>query len=430
MIFPFLIATMVITPEVALIDQETSVKLNNLNPNEIIEIRAEAKDDNNIIWSSYGLFKSDENGTIDLSIHAPIEGTYSGVDPMGIFWSMKSERGHYDFIFLTRKDKLSIKIKALIDKEEVASKTIVRLIKSEDIKNITIKENGLNGTLFLPPSEKPLPVIIVLSGSGGGIMKEKSQLLASHGFAVFALGYFGMEGLPETLQNIPLEYFEKAFQWIKSQPYLDGSNIGIMGGSRGGELALILGSLFPESVQAIVSVVPSSVIYGGENQDIMPLGHAWLYQGKPLAPFAPQSHIDNRTEGKDISNPFKSSPSFLEGMKEKEAFQASFIPVEKIKAPLLLISGGDDQMWPSATYAFQIEEQLRKCNSDIFWQHLYYPKAGHHIAMPFVPWVENICYDPIYNLWRDVGGSKSENYHACQDSWKKLISFFDKFLKI
>ena len=73
----------------------------------------------------------------------------------------------------------------------------------------------------MPPCQNPLPIIIVLSESGGGIDENLSQLLSSHGYAVLALGYFGMEGL----QDIPLEYFETAFKWIQSQSNLDGSNM-------------------------------------------------------------------------------------------------------------------------------------------------------------------------------------------------------------
>ncbi len=429
-------------PEAGLLDQDTAITINNLDSNEEIIAKAEATDDNGIHWTSWGLFRSDKNGDVDLSKQPPLKGTYSGIDSMGLLWSMQSEE---DFTshFTAQKDELSIVLTIFRKEQEIASKKMIRFRKSPEVRRIPIRENGLVGTLFLPPSEKPLPVIIVLNGSNGGIGEERSQLLSSHGFAVFALGYFGVEGLPPQLHDFPLEYFETAFDWIRSHPNLDSSHVGIYGISRGGELSLIIGAWFSESVQAIVAAVPSSVITGAEGDNL--LANAWSYQGKPLAPFAPQAQIksigeDDRIsssmwlnflegDGKNSTHPASWLKSYLEGMKDKEAFDAASIPVEKIQAPLMVISGGDDQVWPSALYSSQIEERLRKHESPIYWEHLYYPKAGHRITMPSLPQPAHVIFDPLYKIWFTGGGTVEENRSACQDSWKKLISFFEKFLK-
>ncbi|MFX9069660.1 hypothetical protein ABTN30_20420, partial [Acinetobacter baumannii] len=83
---------------------------------------------------------------------------------------------------------------------------ITRYLKAPDVTRIEIKEeNGLVGTLFLPQSKNRLPLIITLSGSNGGFSENRAKLLASNGFAVLALAYFGVPGLPPHLQEIPLE---------------------------------------------------------------------------------------------------------------------------------------------------------------------------------------------------------------------------------
>ena len=416
-----------VTPEVSLLDQDTKIVVQYLSPNEIVYMKAEAIDENNTCWLSFASFQANEEGIVDLSKQSPLEVTYQGMDSMGLLWSMQSKEGP-SASFLVKKDQFSIRLKVFRDKQEIASKEIVRLLKAPTVKKISIRENGLVGVLFVPPSEKPLPVIITLSGSNGGISEKVSGLLAAHGFAVFALGYFGVDGLPPFLRDIPLEYFATAFSWLKTRPDIDGSRIGIFGGSRGGELALILGSWFPESIQAIAANVPSSVIYGGS--DGKNIGNAWTFHGKPIGPCAheifPPSFEDL---GKDPEHPFKETPGFLEGMKEKEVFAAAAIPVEKIRASLLLTSGGDDQMWPSGIYSFQIEERLREYGSTIYWQHLHYPKAGHGIGYPPLPESSNIYYHPIAKRWFDLGGSVADNRYASQDAWKKILTFFEKALK-
>lgn len=415
-----------ISAEKSLLDQEINTTIRKLNSKEIITIQASTTDDNGIKWVSYASFKADDCGVIDLGKQSPIAGSYEGVDPIGLLWSMQPESGSPSS-FKVKKESFSVTFRVFRDKQEIASKEIIRLRKISDVKQIPIRENGLVGILFMPPSEKPLPLIITLSGSNGGLGENRAQLLASHGFAVLALGYFGVEGLPSNLQDIPLEYFENAFNWIKKQPNLDSSHIGIYGASRGGELALILGAWFPESVQSIVAAVPSSVIYGGLSETPV---HAWTYHGKPLAQFAPVPPTDfNNGQGDDADHPANTLIGFLEGMKDKKAFNGASIPVEKIQADLLIISGGDDQMWPSSIYAAQIEDRLKKNHSSILFEHLHYPKAGHGISIPNLPQPGPVYYHPIGKKWFTMGGSIKDDQHASQDSWEKLIQFFQKTLK-
>ena len=57
-------------------------------------------------------------------------------------------------------------------------------------------------------SAKKYPGIIDLYGTTGGLLESRAALLASHGFATFALAYFNYDDLPEGLEPIELEYFE------------------------------------------------------------------------------------------------------------------------------------------------------------------------------------------------------------------------------
>ncbi len=415
-----------VSSEQSLLDQEINIVISKLSPKEKITIQASTVDDNHIKWVSNASFEADDYGVVDVSNQAPITGSYERVDALGLLWSMQPESGQPSS-FKVKRRAFSVNIRVFREKQEVVSKEIIRLRKSPDVKQIPIRENELVGILFMPPSEKPLPLIITLSGSNGGLGENRAQLLASHGFAVLALGYFGVEGLPSNLQDIPLEYFETAFHWIKAQPNLDHSHVGIYGVSRGGELALILGARFPESVQSIVAVVPSSVIYGGLSESPV---HAWRYRGEPLAPFAPVPPTDfNNGRGDDATNPANTLTGFLEGMKNELAFDNAAILVEKIQASLLVISGGDDQMWPSAIYASQIEERLQKHRSGICREYLHYPKAGHGINIPNLPQPGPVYYHPVGEKWFTMGGSIAEDQYASQDSWKKLIEFFDATLK-
>ncbi|MCP5899189.1 hypothetical protein NL320_27525, partial [Klebsiella pneumoniae] len=61
--------------------------------------------------------------------------------------------------------------------------------------------------------------------------------------------------------------------------------IALSGQSRGGELVLLLGSLFPRSVAAVIGYVPSALVHGGQAAADPAVGRdgpAWLYRGQPL----------------------------------------------------------------------------------------------------------------------------------------------------
>lgn len=406
----------------ALVDRAVHIQLAPLKPDEKIWIVTQTTDDSGLRWYASGLFQANSTGRIDLGVQSPLMGSYEGVDPMGLFWSMQPSESNAHAPFKIKGESFSVAMVAYRGKKEIARTDIIRLRQGKDITKKAVRENGLNAIWFSPDSQKTLPCIIVLSGSNGGYGENRAQLLASHGFHVLALAYFGVEGLPSHLQEIPLEYFERAFEWIKKQPRVDKEHIGIYGVSRGAELALILGSWFPDAVQAIVAVAPSCVVHAGLSDKPV---HAWTHRGRPILPFAyvPRM-VFNGEVGQDREHLAAIMPSFLQGMKDVTTFEAALIPVEKIKASLLLVSGGDDQMWPSALYAQKIVQRLSDNQSAIFYQHLYYPNAGHGINIPHLPQMGPAYYHPVGKLWMSMGGTAAQDQYASKDSWKKMIDFF------
>ena len=75
-----------------------------------------------------------------------------------------------------------------------------------------------------------------------------------------ALAYFGIDPLPRELVEMPLEYFAGTVSWLKTQPMANGDKISVMSALKGGELALLLGAIYPENVKAVVGSVPRVVV--------------------------------------------------------------------------------------------------------------------------------------------------------------------------
>lgn len=86
---------------------------------------------------------------------------------------------------------------------------------------VRVVENGIVANWYAGSKRKSLrPVVLLLGGSEGGIgvgTARQAANLVAHGFSVLQIAYFGALGLPSKLDLIPLEYFDRALDWIKHQ---------------------------------------------------------------------------------------------------------------------------------------------------------------------------------------------------------------------
>src|SRR5690606_32668171 len=115
---------------------------------------------------------------------------------------------------------------------------------------------GLSAIFVTQSGTTPRAGIIVVGGSEGGLHEPDAIALAQEGFAVLALAYFGAQGVPSVLKDIPLEYFSRAIDFLMS---CGVTEVGFLGGSRGGEVGLLVAS-YDHRVLAVASIVGSGVV--------------------------------------------------------------------------------------------------------------------------------------------------------------------------
>ncbi len=277
--------SLIVTPEEGLADQPVDIRLEGLGPRERVDLHAHMRDDRHRLWESHAAFVADENGRVSLHDHAPVAGTYSGMDSMGLFWSMALDtaRNGYATAFVKKEfSPATIKLGAWTERGARVSGRIVRHYFAPGTEIRDVRDEGLVGKLFIPPGADRLPALILLGGSGGGLDWEKAALLSSHGYVTLALAYFGIPPLPRTLRNLPLEYFATAIRWLSCLPQVDGNRLAVMGSSKGGELALLLAATFPE-IRAVIGIVPTGVLWQGFGKGP---AASWTHGGRPL-PYAP-----------------------------------------------------------------------------------------------------------------------------------------------
>ncbi|MEQ8675374.1 MAG: acyl-CoA thioester hydrolase/BAAT C-terminal domain-containing protein [Aggregatilineales bacterium] len=424
-----------ITPMSALVDTPLKIQLSGFDPQQTVMLRSQMTDSAGIIWQAQANYQTDADGQIDLDAHAPISGTYTTADAMGLIWSMTPTTEADRYAMFTRPPDLApliVQFEALIEDEVVAQAQVERLHIADGVKRVVVRENGLFGTLFLPAGEAPFPAITLVSGSGGGVYEYRAALFAAHGYAAFTLAYFNYETLPKILVDIPLEYFQTAIDYLQNRDDIDGERLAITGGSRGGELSLLLGSVFPQ-YKAVMADVPSGVVWGGFGQDPSEGNKpAWVYKGATIpymdSDYDPEIYgyyADYSERGEAIPG----TPGFLETMRRNGTLMKSAeIQVEKINGAVLLISGEDDQMWPSTQLANVAIERFKASEFQHPYEHVSYPGAGHLITPPYSPTTPVTMKHPVDGGFYAFGGEPEAINHANVDSWGKKLKFLAEHL--
>jgi dienelactone hydrolase len=347
-----------------LVDDVIPISVSGLTPGDAVTVRAHAG-----AWSSSATFTADSSGAVSVA------------DPMRLFWSATRERSAPQEA-PPQMWELTAEVKGMV----VARTTVQRRALAESVTVAHVRERGLVGDFYLPAGEGKHPAVLVLGGSGGGIPPASGFAggLASRGYAVFALAYFGVEGLPRNLENIPLEYFGAALTWLAAQPSVDADRIAVVGSSRGAELALLLGAVYPR-IRAVVAFMPSNVVWGGCCDRIG--APSWTINRRPVV-------------------------------------LRSEIPVEQIHGGVLLISGRDDGVWHSTSMADAIMARLRRHDFAYAYKHLAYDNAGHAIGRPYTPTTDlDDVRHPLTGRLMHFGGTAEGTAHAREDAWRETLTF-------
>ena len=380
-------------------------------------LRVSCADGRGAVDHSEALFFADENGTVDPCRDPAVEGSYLGVDPFGLWWSLTGPA------LFTPSDGFPTTVQAIVDGSDAVEVEFERRWLLDGMRRESVSDAGLVGVCYLP-SRLPAPGVVVLGGSDGALetADPTAAALARCGFVSFALAYFGLPGLPPRLEQIPLEYFGSALEWIARRADVAGDRVGVIGRSRGGELALLLGATFPR-IGAVVGIAPSGVVWEAPTYDRQARA-AWIHNGIPV-PFAPNA--GGPATAKVLARPpFRFVPLFEEGLSRRPLVAAATIPVEQIRGPLLLISGGDDQLWPSQRLTDIAMRRLRDHGREGDAQHLSYPQAGHFVGSPpFLPMGEVMARHPRSLLPApiDYGGTPDANGRASSDAWPRIAEF-------
>ncbi|CAN5381525.1 acyl-CoA thioester hydrolase/BAAT C-terminal domain-containing protein [soil metagenome] len=214
--------------------------------------------------------------------------------------------------------------------------------------------------------------VLVVAGSSGRLDVRRAEMLATWGVTALALRWFGGDAQPVMPCEIPMETFTEAVDLLTGEC----ERIVVLGLSYGAEAALLTATV-DDRIDAVVALAPTDVAWEGQHQhDDDPRRSKWTHRGVGL-PFVP---IDRSWE------PASTSPAFVElyersrDRADSEAVEAATIPVERFAGELVLVAGGDDQVWASSRAAKNIA--TRRARAGLATVVVEDPLAGHPVVLP------------------------------------------------
>lgn len=292
----------------------------------------------------------------------------------------------------------------------------------DGIRPIAVNENGFQANFFAKDiRDKKASIVLIGGGQWGDYWAEKA---AHRGFAGLSLPYTRNEGLPKLPEEINLEYFENALNWLKKKPGVAHDKIIVMGASRNAELALVIAATFPELVGGAIAYAPSSVSWSNtvlpyNSDDLKP---SWKYKETDI-PYVPMEKITGNDSGK-----IETLAYWKRGLAKTEYITQAAIRVEKINGPILLFSGKDDKIWPSSLMADMIEQRLKENNFQYPFQNVQYENAGHLISNS--PEIHSGVRTGSLNVDGkdyeiEFGGTNEGDNKAKQDATMKLWEFME-----
>jgi len=212
------------------------------------------------------------------------------------------------------------------------------------------------------------------------------------------------------------------------------ARVGVLGFSRGGEAALLLGASFPE-IAAVVALVPSGLTGGGiAGADLSAMGKpAWMLGGKPFPLLPPPWDPVSMKEAQDAfssGKPFAGRAGILRALESARArVEEVAIRVERTRGAILMMSGEDDQLWGSAQLTAIAEERLKAAAFSYPFEHRRYVGAGHFACLPpNLPTTSTSARHPLVPMALAFGGNARDNAAASSDLWPRIVTFLHRHL--
>uniref|UniRef100_A0A1A8FPN4 Acyl-CoA thioesterase 2 n=1 Tax=Nothobranchius korthausae TaxID=1143690 RepID=A0A1A8FPN4_9TELE len=386
-----------------LYDEPIQVKVTGLRSRQEVTMRARSTDEKGVMFSSSATYRADGNGEIDLNRDPSIGGSFHGVEPMGLLWSMRPHMLHKKFQKSNSLNPHVVKFSVHEEADRMLAEAInERFLLGDGVSRVPVRHGAIRGALFSPPGAGPFPAVLDLYTFGGGLSERRAALLASRGFLVLTVALYGHDDQPQNVTEVHLDHFEDAVIFLKQLPKVGGKGVGIISRSKGGDIALSLAAFVP-GVEVVVWINGCSANVGiplcyKNHQILTPLGFDF-------------NKVIPTTSGANMIKCGVGNPLLEEN-------KGSVVPIERANCRFLFAASEDDLNWDSKAYMDNMVERLKLHGKDNF-ESVSYPGAGHMLEPPYGPFCSSALHGmlSLNVMW---GGEPKVHTAAEVHLWKKI----------
>ncbi|XP_063864232.1 acyl-coenzyme A thioesterase 1-like isoform X4 [Scylla paramamosain] len=416
------VTRVVVEPPSCLHDESVNISVDGLTPEDEVTLVASMTDTRGVLFMSFAHYKADGNGQVDVSTMESLGGSYRGVFTMGLLSSLLPALEKHKFTRFFKRDVENPNIVTVsvfqghLSNEELVAEdrseplstaTHLRHYMAPGVQRIPVRYGKVRGCLFLPPGDGPFPGVVDMFGSAGGLLEYRSAQLASRGIASLALAFFAYDDLPKSLEEFNMAYFEEAVEFLLKHEKVEKPNMGVIGISKGGDLALSMSTFIPE--------VTAGVCINGSISNI-------------------QSRLnlhDRSIPGLDFDlgkiEIVDGTMDCYESVNDPKEYPETIIPIERADANFLFLVSCDDRNWKSEMFADLAVERLRLAGKTNYTVNKY-PGAGHLLEPPY----STFCWASYHKMIRASmlwGGSLRPHIDAQVHAWNTLLTFLGKHLR-
>ncbi|NMO89683.1 acyl-CoA thioesterase/BAAT N-terminal domain-containing protein [Actinomycetospora sp. TBRC 11914] len=380
-------------------------------------------------WRSVADLVAGADGAVDAAVTAPVAGDWDGADPDAALWAMRfAATGEVPDLFVP-PDPWLVTVRAAVADGPSGGVVVRRRAADPDVRTQPFPVEGRPGLLALPAGPPPAggwPGVVCFGGSEGGHESQigSALLYASHGYAALAATW--VEAGPDgevVVAHVPLERFTTAITALAAHADVDAARIVATGISRGAEglLAACAQPATPAPA-GVVLLSPSSVAWqavGGDGE--VPGTGSWTTGGRPV-PWRPlpagalmpqivrnawRLGADERAHRPSL---LRLRPAYAAGL---AADGPGAIDAGRVAAPVLLIAGDDDAVWPGGPMARELADRRWRPDDEL----VIHPGAGHLTRLGTLPtdapWTGGIA----------LGGERAAQAAANRDATARVLAF-------
>lgn len=419
-----------LTPAAAPADAPVAIRVLGARPRSRVTVVAETEDRQGQRWSSEALFLVGEDGGFDLTKEAPLQGSYNNIDPMGLITNLAP--GGPGASTFTPPDPSGFRVTFSV--EDAPPVDVLRRFREPGVEARAVVEGDVRGVLYTPDDAEARPAVLVVPGFVDAQVAAHpiAGMLAGRGYPTFVLDYTTESSIPGNIAVIPLELLAGALAWIRAQPEVSTDQVAGYGIEKGAEALLAAACRIPElTLRCLIASSPSCVVWQATGHDRTAPISSWSVNGEPL-PFLPlklgRGQKVLRSLKKREGGAVAQLAAHVEAFQDHDAFRKASLAVEKIDAPILLLAGNDDQVWPSGQMSELLYRARRASGGHEGDQKLSFEKVGHIIRFPYLPTAVNRWVDPDQGAGLVLGGTSEANLHADKACWTKTLEFLGAHL--